>query len=236
MSRPSPYERDELLTAREGSLHPGGLRLTGRAVRLSGLNPGMRVADIGCGTGATCAYLAREYDLDVVGLEPSETLLAACRANHPELNVVRGVWESLPFAQERLDAVIAECTLSLTESPEKALARSFDALKDGGTLIVSDLYIKTAKTAGHESKSRRFSARDIRDLILGAGFDIVLTEDHTPALKTFACALSERCGGMENMAALFSGQPASRFAGISLRDLGYLLVVAKKHDGRNSNE
>jgi ubiquinone/menaquinone biosynthesis C-methylase UbiE len=72
----------------------------------------MRVADIGSGTGVTCAYLAREYALDVVGLEPSETLLAACREKHPDLDVTQGVGESLPFPEQSLDAVIAECTLS----------------------------------------------------------------------------------------------------------------------------
>ena len=39
------------------------------------LTPGMRVLDIGCGTGGSAFYLARKYQVSVVGVDLSTNML-----------------------------------------------------------------------------------------------------------------------------------------------------------------
>ena len=78
------YETDLLIKAHHGSMHPGGLRLTDRAVRLAGLTEGMH-ADISCRTGATAAFLKEKYRFSTVfgrslvayGLKPPRPNLSA---------------------------------------------------------------------------------------------------------------------------------------------------------------
>ena len=40
------------------------------------LQPGMKVLDIGCGTGGSAFYLARKYGVDVLGVDLSSNMLA----------------------------------------------------------------------------------------------------------------------------------------------------------------
>ena len=57
-----------LHAARQG---PGGDAETCRAIELSGLRDGygLKIADIGCGTGASTLVLARELDADITAVD-----------------------------------------------------------------------------------------------------------------------------------------------------------------------
>ena len=52
-----PYESPALREAIGPALRPGGLDLTERAARYCGLAAGDLVLDVGCGIGATAAFL-----------------------------------------------------------------------------------------------------------------------------------------------------------------------------------
>ncbi|MDR0446570.1 MAG: methyltransferase domain-containing protein [Oscillospiraceae bacterium] len=100
------------------SRHPGGLPLTQRAVRLSGLPPGARILDIGCGDGASVRLL-RQLGFDAVGIDE--------RA------------EGLPYASGEFDCVLMECVLSVLDDPEAALREARRVLTPRGTFILSDV-------------------------------------------------------------------------------------------------
>jgi tocopherol O-methyltransferase len=52
----------------------------------AGVQPGMRVADVGCGHGGTARFLAREYSCDVLGITISNTQLKLARKMCRHLN------------------------------------------------------------------------------------------------------------------------------------------------------
>jgi ubiquinone/menaquinone biosynthesis C-methylase UbiE len=90
-----------------GADDPAGLeRLYEAIVHCSGLSPGERVLDIGCGTGRTAAVLAGSYGVQVVGLDPSPGMLAEARAKGIEAHVGRA--EALPFPDGRFDVALMQ--------------------------------------------------------------------------------------------------------------------------------
>jgi SAM-dependent methyltransferase len=56
------------------------------------------IVDVGCGTGRLSAALADAFDADVIGVEPSLTMLAKARGgvSHPRINFRAGEAEHLP--------------------------------------------------------------------------------------------------------------------------------------------
>jgi ubiquinone/menaquinone biosynthesis C-methylase UbiE len=63
---------------------------------------GQALIDIGCGTGATTAALARRFGLEAVGIDPSPEMLAtATRQRRGCCRFVQGRAEQLPFPNWR---------------------------------------------------------------------------------------------------------------------------------------
>jgi SAM-dependent methyltransferase len=217
------YETDLLIKAQHGSMHPGGLRLTDRAVRLAGLNAGMRAADIGCGTGTTAAYLTEKHKLDMVGLEISEKLITIGLKAWPDLNLMRWDGKALPFEDSSLDAIFFECTLSLLEDRSSVLAQAGEALKTEGAVMISDIDVKHRSDT---DKSSLLTSDALLKELTALGFDIVVHEDHTAALRTYAAALWESSGGDSHNAA--DGLRALSCGSHRLSELGYMLVIARK--------
>lgn len=96
----------------------GGYRYDGRWIPVArdmvehfGLEPGMKVLDVGCAKGFLVADLMRVCPgLDVVGLDISDYALRKAEAGL-EGRLVRGTCEELPFADDTFDAVISLNTL-----------------------------------------------------------------------------------------------------------------------------
>merc|ERR1712154_196433 len=54
----------------------GGLTTTKDIVDPIGLKPGMKILDIGCGTGGSAFYMARTYGVDVHGIDLATNMIA----------------------------------------------------------------------------------------------------------------------------------------------------------------
>jgi ubiquinone/menaquinone biosynthesis C-methylase UbiE len=70
------------------------------------LAPGMRVLDLGAGTGKLTRGLLA-LGLDVVAVEPGEPMLAQLRAALPDVEAVEGAAEAIPLPDASVDAVVA---------------------------------------------------------------------------------------------------------------------------------
>lgn len=125
---------------------PGGDEETGRAVALSGLKgaPRLKIADIGCGTGAATLVLARELDAEITAVDLFPAFLtgledAAARAGVAERIVTLSTsMEALPFVDAAFDAIWSEGAIyNMGFAAGVEAWRRF--LKPGGILAVSEL-------------------------------------------------------------------------------------------------
>ena len=121
--------------------HPGGVEITKAAFDACALPKGVRVLDVGCGTGETAAYLASAYGFSVTGLDIAPSAIAAAKKRYPAIEFLTGDGEALPFASHTFDCALLACTLSLFPDPAEAIHEAFCVLKNGGYLIIHDLYL-----------------------------------------------------------------------------------------------
>ena len=102
--------------------------------------PPARVLDVGCGTGALAARLARRgYQL--VGLDPSEGMLEVMRKRAPAIEAVRGSGTEIPFGEGRFDLSLSVATMHHIADPaavRQALAEMVRVVKPGGKVVVWD--------------------------------------------------------------------------------------------------
>lgn len=138
-----------LPNARQG---PGGAEQTRLALALSGLagRSGLRIADIGCGTGATTLVLAEALDARIDAVDLAPPFVEALRRRAAEAGLADrvtasvGAMESLPFKPGSLDAIWSEGAIySMGFAAGVAAWRPF--LKPGGILAVSELTWLTAE-------------------------------------------------------------------------------------------
>ncbi len=106
------------------------------------LRPGLSVLDVGCGTGAITAGIARAVEAQgrVVGVDRDERLLELAREGHREysnLQFEQGDATSLRYGAQ-FDIVTAARTLQWISDPELAISKMKDAAKRGGLLVILD--------------------------------------------------------------------------------------------------
>jgi SAM-dependent methyltransferase len=131
---------------------PGGAAETRLSVALSGLQAatGLRIADIGCGTGAATLVLARELDAQITAVDLVPAFLAKLEAAARSAGVAARIttvvasMEQLPFADAAYDALWSEGAIYNVGFAMGVQAwRRF--LKPGGILAVSELTWLTAR-------------------------------------------------------------------------------------------
>lgn len=215
-SLPPLFSRPEFQAVAGEALRPGGLALTRRALALLGqaLPKGARVLDLGCGRGATARLLAAE-GFETLALDPSEELLGA--EPWPGAQRLRGLAQALPLAGGCLDAVFCECVLSVTGEAGPVLGEAARALRPGGWLVLSDLYLRSG-VAGRGGGSCLSGALDegaLRGRLEAAGLIVVHFEDHSRLLAELAGRL------------IFAGVEAGTFCSQSGKP-GYFLGLARR--------
>lgn len=109
-----------------------------QALRNAGLAPGMQMLDVATGTG----LLAREAlgmvgeRGAVVGLDPSEGMLAECQRALPAMTVLRGKAEALPVADGCCDFLALGYALRHIADAATAFREFHRALRPGGRVLI----------------------------------------------------------------------------------------------------
>ena len=105
---------------------------------LVGVAPGWRVLDVGCGPGALIGGLVERVGAErVSAIDPSESFVAAARDRFPQVEVVQGAAEALPFADASFDAALAQLVVHFMSDPVQGAAEMTRVTRPGGVVAVS---------------------------------------------------------------------------------------------------
>jgi SAM-dependent methyltransferase len=198
-------------------LRPGGLALTRELIDRADFQAGDTVADVGCGLGASTRLL-RERGVAAIGVDVVVPFGADGRDDAPPFVVADAA--RLPFADESLDGVLSECSLSLTADRARTLAEWRRALRLGGRLALSDVYRRDAGGAGRIATREALCAD-----VAAAGYRVDRFEDRSDALKSWAARFIFAFGSLD---ALWGGDYAVEGGSGGKARLGYALLIATK--------
>lgn len=129
--------------ARQG---PGGNAQTKQAIDLAGLNErgSLKIADIGCGTGASSILLAKELDARITAVDLLPEFLDKLKARAEDQGVAERIttlncsMDNLPFSDEEFDVIWSEgAVYNIGFKNGTAAWRRY--LKPGGVLVVSEI-------------------------------------------------------------------------------------------------
>ena len=98
-----------------------------------GPKPHERILDVGCGTGQLTAEIAKS-GAEVIGLDQSREMIAAAKANYPELHFQVADVAAVDFDNE-FDAVFSNAALHWVRNQQGAINAISRALKPGGRLV-----------------------------------------------------------------------------------------------------
>src|SRR5918992_355247 len=93
--------------------------LAPRFVEFAGVEPGMRVLDVGCGPGGLTELLAQRVGAEsVAAADPSEPFVEECRKRVPGAEIRLAAAEDLPWEDGVFDAVLSQLVVNfLRDAP-----------------------------------------------------------------------------------------------------------------------
>jgi 2-polyprenyl-3-methyl-5-hydroxy-6-metoxy-1,4-benzoquinol methylase len=188
-----------------------------------GVQPGWRIADIGCGTGTlACEAAKMGATVDAVDIAPAMLALAEIQArdSRVSLKTQSAGLLSFNFAPDTFDLIVSEFTLHHLPDFWKAvaLARMFRAIKPGGRLFLRDIVFvgvpdgaerDIGQWADFNIKNHDFPREDVathmRDehstfgwvierMLTDVGFTLVSADYHAPLHGTYLCRKPDAAG------------------------------------------
>lgn len=108
---------------------------------------GMKILDVGCGTGNFSIKLA-EMGCEVVGIDVSEEMLDKARkkANEKGLNIKFEIMDvyNLNFSDKTFDGVFSMAAFEFIKEPQKAYNEMYRVLKNNGHLLIGTINIESS--------------------------------------------------------------------------------------------
>lgn len=141
---------DRLVAANPG--YHGQLRRSARRLDLPGDGAGLRLLDVGCGTGAsTAALLAAAPEAEIVAVDASAQMLAQARAKGfpAQVRFVHSTAEDLAAAGvgDDFDGILAAYLIRNLADPDKGLRQLRALLRPGGRLAVHEYSVRDSLPA-----------------------------------------------------------------------------------------
>jgi SAM-dependent methyltransferase len=99
------------------------------------IGPGMRVVDIGCGSGELCTLIA-ERGAEVAGIDAAEGMIEIARGRVPRADLRVGPMEHLPWEDRAFDVATAVNSLQFAAGYVDALREAARVVRPGGVVAV----------------------------------------------------------------------------------------------------
>jgi len=125
------------------------LQSPNKLIERSGIKQGMRVLEVGCGSGAFVTFVARAVGktgkMFALDIQPAMLNQLKAKLTRPEnrdiknIKLILGSAYELPFEDSFLDLVYMVTVLQEIPDKEKALKEARRVLKPGGVLAVTEL-------------------------------------------------------------------------------------------------
>jgi len=153
----------------------GGESTTREFTAQLALSPGMKVLDIGCGTGGSAFYMARKYGVDVHGVDLATNMVAIAQDYRGEMEAevkhrVQFYVEdatTMDYPENFYDVVYSRDTILHIEGKEELFGKFLRTLKPGGKLMISDY------CCGDQDHSVEF-----KDYVSSRGYDLHTVEGY----------------------------------------------------------
>jgi ubiquinone/menaquinone biosynthesis C-methylase UbiE len=101
----------------------------------AGIEAGQRVLDVGAGTGALAAELARR-GVHIAAAEPAPSFVAALRSRLPPVDVRQAAAEDLPWPDGSFDAALAQLVVTFMRDAPAGLVEMRRVVRPGGVVAV----------------------------------------------------------------------------------------------------
>ena len=124
--------------------HLGGIYATRRLLANCSLTEGMKVLNVGCGTGYTACTLARNYGTHVIALDINHRSIteagkrALKQGVSEEVLLIQADAHQLPFINTVFDLVIIESVLVFCDAAE-VLTKIHQVMKPGSVIGINEL-------------------------------------------------------------------------------------------------
>lgn len=228
--------------------HPGGLELTRAVARAACLRPVERVLDVASGPGSSALLLAREFGVEVRGVDLSEALVGRAAASAQEhglaarVSFAIGDAERLPAEDGSVDAVLCECALCVFPDKPAAVAEMARVLAPGGRVLLTDvvldrgsLPVELETFAGRVAcLSDALPLDGYLRLLEQAGFRVCTVEQHDDALVRMVREIDARIRALDSLGItagldIFYARSLASTAVAAIEDgaAGYVLVTAE---------
>lgn len=121
------------------------IQLIEHLAQLADIQPGRRILDVGCGTGASSIFLAKHYQVETTGItiSPVQVSLANQAAAREDVNATFLLMDAEAMKFEKLfDVVWSVESISHYQDIEQFFASAAKLLKPNGTVAVIDWFKK----------------------------------------------------------------------------------------------
>jgi SAM-dependent methyltransferase len=138
------------------TLHPGGLALSRRTGEVAGFAPGMSVLDVSSGRGTQALLYAKEFGVDVTGIDLSEEMVRTASARATAAGLAGRVRfevadsQRLPFPDATFDAVINECAVGIPDDSQAVLDEMVRVVRPGGAVVIHESIWRAPLTAADQ--------------------------------------------------------------------------------------
>ena len=146
------------------------------------LNPGDRLADLGCGLGGPALWMTRETGANLVGIDLSPVAVEEASKRAAELGLAeraqfyQGFFADTGLDENSVDGAMSEDAIQYAPDKRAFTVEAARILRQGARLVFTAFEVDPERAAGLPGFNANPVA-DYRPLLTGAGFDIDIYEE-----------------------------------------------------------